>query len=328
MRSLRSRLTIAYAVVTFVALGFGVFAVLQVAFEITIRPIEHAVEATALRARVIASDPTPPTDALLMRIRDEAPVEGAHVMIPPGLRYRMPFEKPGVAVFEGPVFGGPPRPLGFVLPPGALSVQAKSEGDFGPPPRPGGPVRFEKFPFFGLHDEVVPVRNTGIVVLPDIDAAQRILRGFTQLLAVSLAVALVVSLLVARWVAAQAVEPLARVTSELRRFAAGDFTQRPVTTKDRTELGELIEAYNGATAQVAAAFSERERVEAQMRRFVGDAGHELRTPLTAIVGYHQLLERGGYENPSIRERAFATLTKETRRMRLLVERMAVAILGA
>ncbi|MBV8601674.1 MAG: HAMP domain-containing histidine kinase, partial [Candidatus Eremiobacteraeota bacterium] len=49
--------------------------------------------------------------------------------------------------------------------------------------------------------------------------------------------------------------------------------------------------------------------------------HELRTPLTAIGGYHQLLEKGGYAEPAIRERAFATLRKETRRMRSLVERL-------
>lgn len=62
---------------------------------------------------------------------------------------------------------------------------------------------------------------------------------------------------------AQAIAPLITVTGELRRFASGDFTQRPVTTSDRSELGELIAAYNGPTEQVAPAFAERARLEEQ-----------------------------------------------------------------
>jgi two-component system OmpR family sensor kinase len=160
-----------------------------------------------------------------------------------------------------------------------------------------------------------------IFIAPDIRALQPAITAYVWSVAISPVLALVLAWLFARWITAQAIAPLITVTGELRRFAAGDFTQRPVTTSDRSELGELIAAYNGATEQVASAFAERVRVEEQMRRFIADAGHELRTPLTVISGFIDVLARGGHDDPDIRERAFSTLRTETLRMRRLVERL-------
>jgi len=160
-----------------------------------------------------------------------------------------------------------------------------------------------------------------VFIAPDLRVIEPAVRGYLASLAVSVVLALVLAWLSARWITAQAIAPLITVTGELRRFASGDFTQRPVTTSDRSELGELIAAYNGATAQVASAFAERARLEEQMRRFLADAGHELRTPLTVISGFIDVLARGGHDDPEISERAFRTLRTETHRMRRLVERL-------
>src|SRR6202035_4374881 len=108
---------------------------------------------------------------------------------------------------------------------------------------------------------------------------------------------------------------------ELQRLAAGDFRPYSVTTLDKSAFGELIEAYNSAAAQVAQALSERSRAENEVRRFVAEAGHELRTPLTVVIGYLDMLERGGIDDAVVRATAFKNLGIETKRIRGLVERL-------
>jgi two-component system OmpR family sensor kinase len=73
--------------------------------------------------------------------------------------------------------------------------------------------------------------------------------------------------------------------------------------------------------QVHSALSQRDRTEAEIRQFIADAGHELRTPLTVIMGYLDVLEDGAVDAPGVRERVFATLRQESRRMRTLIERL-------
>ena len=175
---------------------------------------------------------------------------------------------------------------------------------------------------FGIRPEVVVrFRNEAVLLAPDPARLRPAVRIALGTLAAGLLLSLVVAWLIARWITGLAIRPLLTVTAELRRFAGGDFAPRPVRTNDREELGALIAAYNGAAANVAAAFAERRQVEEQMRRFVADAGHELRTPLTVIDGYLQILRKASPNETGVRERAFATLQAQTTRMRALVERL-------
>ncbi|HEV2641331.1 MAG TPA: ATP-binding protein, partial [Candidatus Elarobacter sp.] len=191
----------------------------------------------------------------------------------------------------------------------------------GEPPR-NTAEQFSLSSLLGLRPHFLRLSDGSILLIAaDLRAISPAVTTYLESLAISVVLALVLAWLFARWITAQAMLPLIAVTGELRRFASGDFTQRPVTTNDRSELGELIAAYNGATAQVASAFAERARLEEQMRRFVADAGHELRTPLTVISGYVDVLARGGHADPEISERALRTLRTETNRMRRLVERL-------
>ena len=198
-----------------------------------------------------------------------------------------------------------------------------------PPPRPprgdrppNAAEQLSLTSLLGLRPRFVRMDDHNeIFIAADLRVIEPAVRAYLASLAISVALALVLAWLLARWITAQAIAPLITVTGELRRFASGDFTQRPVTTTDRSELGELIAAYNGATAQVASAFEERARLEEKMRRFVADAGHELRTPLTVISGFIDVLARGGHDDPEISERALRTLKTETHRMRRLVERL-------
>jgi signal transduction histidine kinase len=284
--SLRSRMTLSYA--SLVALVLIVLAVIATRFafaflaEPTLNLVDRSVETAKL---IVRTHPNDDSDAVYDLVRRS------------------------------------------VAQPGVVFVRREGE------PRESGPRRTTRESpasgfelgigsMLGLYPHHVPLGDgSSVFIAPDLHAIDSAVRQYLTSLGVAILIAIALAWLVGRWIAAQAIAPLIAVTGELRRFAAGDFTQRPVSTKDHAELGELIAAYNGATAQVASAFAERVRVEEQMRRFVADAGHELRTPLTVISGFVDVLEKGGADDPSIRERSFRTLRVETRRMRRLVERL-------
>jgi signal transduction histidine kinase len=306
MHSLRFRLTVAYAVPIAFALCIAFGAVTYLCLEFLARPVVEAIATSAARARTIAAaDRTSPTEALLTRIAQEAATPGARVLIRPR---RIILLKIGPGPARGPFA---PPPLG-------------GPGSGGPPPY--GPLpRFiaetNLALLLAIHPTIVNVRDAEVAILPDLHRLDQSVAWYLEALGVAIFFSLIGSWLIARWITAHAIAPLGKVTEELRRFAAGDFSPGTVTTKDRSELGALIEAYNGAAAQVSDAFRERERVEHHMRRFVADAGHELRTPLTAIRGFIEILERGGAQKSGVRERAFQTLNKETQRMSALVEQL-------
>ncbi|MBV9269889.1 MAG: HAMP domain-containing histidine kinase [Candidatus Eremiobacteraeota bacterium] len=120
----------------------------------------------------------------------------------------------------------------------------------------------------------------------------------------------------ANTVARKTLDPLEKTTRALQRFASGDFTPEPVRTSDKTELGELARAYNGAVEQITHAFEERARGDAEMRQFVADAGHQLRTPLTVIMG-HLSAFASKAQTPR-EETVFTSMLAQSRRMKALI----------
>jgi len=280
--SLRSRLTLSYASVVAAVLIVLAVVLTRLAFTFLTQSTFAAVgDSVAGVQAIAAAHPHEDTAALRRQIISAATRPGVIVRLPP------------------------PRT------PGAESPRRRNATD-----------QLSLESLLGLRPRFVRMGDGNeIFIAADLRVIEPALRAYLASLSISVVLALVLAWLLARWITAQAIAPLITVTGELRRFASGDFTQRPVTTSDRSELGELIAAYNGATEQVASAFAERVRLEEQMRRFLADAGHELRTPLTVIIGFIDVLARGGHDDPEIRERAFRTLRTETHRMRRLVERL-------
>jgi len=111
------------------------------------------------------------------------------------------------------------------------------------------------------------------------------------------------------------------VSGALRRLAAGDFSRFTPTAEEAHGAGELFSAYNSAAATTAAAVLDRQRLEANMRQFVADAGHELRTPLTVIMGYIDVLHRGAIAEQALARRILDTMHDEGERMRGLIAKL-------
>jgi two-component system OmpR family sensor kinase len=293
--SLRRRLTFSYTVIVGGIIAAVAIALAVVAANGIMRSAADAIATAASEGRaIVANEPSIVPGALAGRVRALVNRSDIDVFV------MRPFGR-------GPRFGGGP-PGGFGGPPGPLP------GLGGPPDRP------PSWPS-NVRVEFVAVGGGQLAIRPNGPLLDGLIREIFGLLALVLVLGFVLAWLIARWIAGQAVAPLVAVTGELRRFASGDFTPNAVPFGRFSDVGELITAYNGAGEQVAAAFAERERAEASMRRFLADAGHELRTPLSVVTAYIDILRKGGADDPDMRAQAFTTLSSETLRMRRLVDRL-------
>ncbi|MCC4249790.1 sensor histidine kinase [Microbacterium testaceum] len=110
------------------------------------------------------------------------------------------------------------------------------------------------------------------------------------------------------------------------------------TTRSLTVLADRVEQSHltdlaaspagefGETESVARAIERldgrRDATERRLRTFVADASHELRTPLTKIQGWTQLhFQRP--DDAETTERAFGSVSEESERMGVLVDRLAL-----
>jgi two-component system OmpR family sensor kinase len=102
-------------------------------------------------------------------------------------------------------------------------------------------------------------------------------------------IGLLVAWLVCRHLATKSLRPVSDVTGTLSKLAEGDFSRRTFGMEERSEVGSLTSAFNGAVDKVASVFAQRDATEARMRQFIADDGHELRTPRTVMMGYVDVL---------------------------------------
>ncbi len=205
----------------------------------------------------------------------------------------------------------------------AASSPGRDESPFG---RNGKMDRMPPFPlglnaFLKLEPRTVAFDGGRIVIFPDGDGLSRTIDAFwLAMLPIGLFVVLAAWLL-GRYITGQALRPLVETTASLRRFGEGDFTPRAIVTTDRSEIGELVAAYNAAAAQVNRAFDERSEAERNMRQFIADAGHELRTPLTVVMGFIDVLRRRAAGDPALSTKIFDTMLFESRRMKALIDKL-------
>lgn len=205
---------------------------------------------------------------------------------------------------------------GLMSAPGEMPFSKDGKAMHGPPPFPFGINLFLK-----VEPRSIDFRGGRILIFPDGAALARTIDSFwLAMLPIGLFVVLAAWLL-GRYITGQALRPLIETTSSLRRFGDGDFTPHAIVTNDRSEIGELVGAFNAAAAQVNRAFEERTEAERNMRQFIADAGHELRTPLTVVMGFIDVLRRRSANEPGLSTKIFDTMLFESRRMKALIEKL-------
>jgi len=137
---------------------------------------------------------------------------------------------------------------------------------------PGGPaIRYIVRPVQGAGPEI------GAVLTGTSTAAVRAgLEDLLSILLLLVPLGFIAALAVGSWVAGRALEPLDRITTEVREITDGRSLHRrlPVPiVKD--EFGRLAETLNQMLTRLEASFTA-------LRRFTADASHELKTPLTVL----------------------------------------------
>ena len=115
---------------------------------------------------------------------------------------------------------------------------------------------------------------------------------------------------VMRLVAGGITSPLRDMADAARSMADGDYSQR-VRATSRDEVGQLAEAFNEMSAELA-------EVDRQRRDLVANASHELRTPIAALQAMIENLADGISEaDPDF----VATMHGQVRRLAALVDQL-------
>jgi signal transduction histidine kinase len=309
--SFRGRLTLSYTILTALLLTVALCALAALVLARTIASARSEIAQAATTVRMLVRTNWPETDDQLIALA-AAQVQRT------GIRVVGYHRGPrGPQAFQGPPpgdQGGPPPDRADGPPPGPPG--GASPNDHGPPIPPFGPGIL-----FGLmQSRFVPLHDGVIVVSPDDSQGEAVVL-YAIVFGIAEIVSVFASWAIGRAITQQAVRPLETVTSELQRFARGDFAPSLLETGDGGELGELVTAYNGAAKQVAAAFSERERTEQHLRLFLGEAGHEMRTPMTVISAYLDLLAATVKREAVLSPETLQSARVQMRRLRGLVERV-------
>lgn len=120
--------------------------------------------------------------------------------------------------------------------------------------------------------------------------------------------ATLIALVIGVILAATLVRPLQALTQASKNIAQGQLEQQ-VKVNSKDEIGQLAEAFNRMSQEVA-------RVNQQRKQMTADIAHDLRTPLTVIAGYVESMQDGVLRPTPER---FALIYTEIERLQNLVD---------
>ncbi|MCA9669030.1 MAG: HAMP domain-containing protein [Myxococcales bacterium] len=145
--------------------------------------------------------------------------------------------------------------------------------------------------------------------VPVHQSMHRLRRTLLTILAVALGVTILSTLFLA-WTISR---PLARLTRDAKRIAAGDRSIKLSASQRPDEIGELDRAFGQMVEQL----DTRAQYISEM---AANISHEFKTPLTSIRGAAELLEDAG-DDPEVRRRFLANILSDTQRLDRLVTRI-------
>jgi signal transduction histidine kinase len=175
-------------------------------------------------------------------------------------------------------------------------------------------VVFQPSPFLPLQlvtvPNVVPTSYRILMAVPEQNLSA-VWRQLATRILLAAGAGLLLAVLLSAWIARSIVRPLARMTRASEEMARGHYQQR-IESKRRDEVGRLAAAFNAMAAEVS-------HSDQMMRDLLANVAHELKTPLTSIQGFSQALSEGAVRSQDEYERAGRIINDEADRMRRLVE---------
>lgn len=109
-------------------------------------------------------------------------------------------------------------------------------------------------------------------------------------------------------------KPLRELNRALYKMSSENLSFRFPVASTLDEIEELKLALN----KMLHSFEQGYFIQ---KRFVSNVSHQLRTPLSSIIGYIQMLQRWGDENPKIRKEAIDAIEKTAQEMKELTENL-------
>ncbi|MBT9589077.1 HAMP domain-containing histidine kinase [bacterium] len=113
------------------------------------------------------------------------------------------------------------------------------------------------------------------------------------------------------WLAHTLASPLERLKQTALRMGAGDLQARTGLGGGRNEVFAVAAAFDSMAVRLQASFQSQ-------RRFVADASHELKTPLTTLSGMAEVLQMSNPCSDPQTQKALRTIEREVERMNGLV----------
>ncbi len=104
------------------------------------------------------------------------------------------------------------------------------------------------------------------------------------------------------------------LTAKISAISSQNLNLRLTVSDATDELVDLAVTFNQMMERL-------ERAYGKQNQFVSDASHELRTPISVIQGYARMLERWGKSDPAILDEAITAISKESKNMQDLVEKL-------
>lgn len=149
-----------------------------------------------------------------------------------------------------------------------------------------------------------------VVAVPEEDITSAWLDILPRL-SIAGSIALVISVAIAFILSRSISGPLGQITRASEEMARGKYDQQ-IEVRSRDEVGRLATAFNSMAQEV-------NRSQRTLRQFLADASHELRTPLTSIQGFSQAMAEGTIETPQELADSARIINDEAQRMRALVD---------
>jgi nitrogen fixation/metabolism regulation signal transduction histidine kinase len=154
------------------------------------------------------------------------------------------------------------------------------------------------------------------------------LQNFIRTLALAVGgVGIVLGLFFSWWAAARVTRPIEQLAAGARQVAAGNWQAR-VDVRSRDEIGELAQAFNQMTSQLAAQREQLVQAErvAAWRELARRLAHELKNPLFPLQITVENLQRARERSPEQFDEVFrestATLLAELENLRAIVGRFS------
>ena len=110
----------------------------------------------------------------------------------------------------------------------------------------------------------------------DKDGEQR-KKNLLQIMAVLFCAQLLIQLIAGRWFAGNALDPIQKINTQVRKISATDLHLRVNTDNEKDEIGTLAANFNGLLERLEKSFDLQ-------KMFVANVSHELKTPITNIIG--------------------------------------------